>query len=172
MAISHADHDHPNTPAARAKCRKAMASGGVTKPTAERKLAEGAGLVKPARWAAVEPLGRGAKRGPRVDTRNRKRPNTALKSTGDLADVPRMLAYGVRMAWALDYPVRVGDQFNDLESRIVIDAPAGEIALVWKPSLPDGVWGVFFRPGYKSVTNRVDSVQFAFALGAGEDADG
>lgn len=63
MAISHADHNHPNTPAARAACRKRIGNGqspldasaeralGTVKVSAERALAESAGLVKPVRVA-------------------------------------------------------------------------------------------------------------------------
>ena len=173
MAISHADHDHPNTPAARAKCRRAMDNTHVSyvNLSAERQLAEQVGVVKPAKIVSVQPIG--ARRGPKGPMRgatNIKKPGTVLRTIGDLPDVPRMLAYGARLAWANDWPVRVGEPFNDNEARIVIDAPAGEIALVWRPSLPDGVWGVFFRPGYNSITNRLNSVQEAFAFGVGEEA--
>lgn len=197
MAISHADHDHPNTPAGRAACRKANRDQVITDAVArhttpERRLAEQAGLVKPAQMTVV-PRRRGdggvvkGMQAVRPSTTSKaaadramrkaekgglaglvpttKKPNTQIKNIGDLADVPRMLAYGVRMAWAKEWSVRVGDKFNDNEARIVIDAPAGEIALVYRPSLPNGVWGVFFRAGYGSVTTRVESVQLAFELG-------
>jgi hypothetical protein len=135
-----------------------------------RKLAEQAGIVKPAKIVSVQPIG--ARRGPKGPMRgatNIKKPGTVLRTIGDLPDVPRMLAYGARLAWANDWEVKVGEPFNDNEARIVINAPAGEIALVWRPSLPDGVWGVFFRAGYNSVTTRCDSVQEAFELGAATD---
>jgi hypothetical protein len=171
MAISHRDHDHPNTPAARAACRKQMANGDT--PLVGNPVPAGgvAGRVSAALnppktvWAGVKPMGRN-KTKVKASTKNVKKPGTRLRTIGDLPDVPRMLAYGCRLAWAQDWEVKVGEQFNDLEARIVIAAPAGEIALVWKPSLPDGVWGIFFRPGYNSITNRVDSVQEAFELGA------
>lgn len=176
MAISHKDHDHPNTPAARAVCRKAMAARPDASPavtaavenhrankTAERLLAEKAGIVKPmTTWAGVK--SKGTK--PKAETKNTKKPGTHLRTIGDLPDVPRMLAYGARLAWANDWTVKIGEKFNDNEARIVVDAPAGEIALVWRPSVPDGVWGVFFRPKGSSVTHRKDSVQEAFELGA------
>jgi hypothetical protein len=131
MAISHKDHDHPNTPAARAQCRKAMAASGTPmKKSAERELAEAAGIVKPATvWAGIKPMGRNATKA-KPSTKNVKKPGTRLRTIGDLPDVPRMLAYGCRLAWAQDWEVKVGEQFNDLEARIVIAAPAGEIALV------------------------------------------
>lgn len=177
MAISHKDHDHPNTPAARAACRKAIERGdgpkGGVKLNADlanpvRKLAESAGIVKPATvWAGVKPKGRGATK-VKASSKNLKRPGTQLRTIGDLPDVPRMLAYGCRLAWANDWEVRVGDSFNDNEARIVIDGTHAEIALVWKPSVPDGVWGVFVRNRKSSVTNRIGDVQTAFALAADE----
>lgn len=135
------------------------------KVTAERKLAEGAGLVKPAKIHVVPRAKGGVVKSTAAAVKNHKKPGTQLRTIGDLPDVPRMLVYGVKMAWALDYPVRVGEKFNDNEARIVVDAPSGEIALVWRPSLPNGVWGVFYRAGYGSVTSRVESVQEAFEMG-------
>lgn len=164
MTISHADHDHANTPAARSACRKRMAAGqSPCDDSAERALA---GITKPAKIKSITPIG-GKRRGPVVAKGDNKKPGTVLRTIGDLPDVPRMLAYGARLAWANDWPVVVGHPFNDNEARLVIEAPAGEIALVWRPSLPDGVWGVFFRAGYNSVTTRHDSVQEAFELGSG-----
>lgn len=178
MAISHADHDHPNTPAARAKCRAAMAKDGAPlKVSGERALAESAGLVKPTKMTVV-PRTRGdggVVKGlkatkPHAAFGNVKKPGTVLRGIGDLPDVPRMLAYGARMAWGLDWEVRVGEQFNDNEARIVIKAPACEIAMVWKPSLPEGVWGIFVRNWNSSRTFRVDSVQYAFEVAATGEA--
>jgi hypothetical protein len=164
MAISHAGHDHPNTTAARTACRKAMAvqphdaSTGTTP------------VPKPAKVKSITTIG-GKRRTPVAATGNIKKPRTQLRTIGDLPDVPRMLAYGARLAWANDWPVYVGTPFNDTEARIEIHAPAGEISLVWRPSLPNGVWGVFWRPGYNSITHRVDSIQGAFAMAA-DDTNG
>lgn len=172
MAINHAGHDHPATPAARAACRKRMSNGQSPRDeSAERALA---GITTTPAQMTVVPrtrgdggVVRGAKRA-KPSTVNVKRTNTQIKSIGDLADVPRMLAYGVRLAWANEWTVRVGEQFNDTERRIVIDGPVAEIALVWRPSLPDGVWGVFVRK--TSITHRVSDVQTAFAMAANADA--
>lgn len=167
MAISHADHDHANTPAARSACRKRMAAGQSPRDdSAERALGNikmtGTTARKLARQAAKADM---VKISPRVKSGDNKKPGTVLRTIGDLPDVPPMLAYGARLAWANDWKVTVGHPFNDSEARIVIEAPAGEIALVWKHSLPNGIWGVFFRAGYGSVTTRADSVQEAFELG-------
>jgi hypothetical protein len=124
-------------------------------------------VVPRAKGGVIKATAAAVKKGPKGPrgSENLKRPGTQLRTIGDLPDVPRMLVYGIKMAWSLDYPVRVGERFNDNEARIVIDAPTGEIALVWRPSLPDGVWGIFFRAGYGSVTSRVESVQEAFEMG-------
>jgi hypothetical protein len=180
MAISHADHDHPNTPAARAACRKAMADKNITAAVAKHTGASMAldlrgGGIKPAKMVVVPRTkgDGGVVKGlkgttPKAAAGNLKKSGSRLRTVADLGDVPRMLAYGARLAWAADYEVIVGEKFNDAESRIVIKATAGEIAMVWRPSLPDGVWGVFFRPWDSSITTRCDSVQVAFELGSGD----
>lgn len=171
MAISHADHDHPNTPAARAACRKRMNNGQSPRnESAERALAEAVGIInKPAQMTVVPRTKRdgGVVKGMKAAApKNTKKTGTLIKDIGDLPDVPRMLAYGVKMAWAVDWEARVGDPFNDNEARVVIQGESAEIALVWRPSLPDGVWGVFVRNWDSSITYRVDSVQEAFTLAA------
>ncbi|MET0416572.1 MAG: hypothetical protein ABW022_11195 [Actinoplanes sp.] len=172
MAISHADHDHPNTPAARAACRKAMASTGAP-VGAVRKLAEQAGIVKPAKLTVVPRrkgdggVVKGLKAtAPEAANKALKRTNTLIKAEHDLADVPRMLAYGVRMAWALDLDVRVGDPFNDAERRIVVQADKGEIAFVWREANPDGLHKIFVRNWDSSITHEIASVQLAFEITA------
>ncbi len=176
MPISHAGHDHPATPAARAACRKAMAkliNDGSTmhESFATSRADQAKRMGKPAEMTVV-PRRRGdggvvkghKATSPKASSRNTKKPNTVLRTIGDLPDVPRMLAYGVRLAWANEWEARVGDPFNDTEARIVVTGPVAEIALVWRPSLPDGVWGVFVRNWDSSVTHRIGDVQTAFAL--------
>ena len=202
MAISHKDHDHPNTPAARARCRKEM-SGQVDKSwaghlgRAERAHAEAAGLVKPrkarishkncnhAETSAANAQCRSDRefatrtvRPPEVTVvprrrgdggvvqglKNSKRPNTHLRADHDLADVPRMLAYGCRLAWAADLDVLVGDRFNDEEARIVIKADKGEISLVWRDKRPDGIWKIWVRNHDSSKQYPVESVQEALEI--------
>lgn len=147
MAISHADHDHPNTPAARAKCRKEMAKG--TTPPA----------TKPATWH-VKPKGKQ----PVALSKNVKRTNTLIKNVADLADVPRALAHGIREAWARDLDVRVGDRFREDEARITIQAELGEIALVWKANNVHGVNAIWVRNWDSSKAFKVNSVAEAFIV--------
>jgi hypothetical protein len=192
MAISHADHDHPNTPAARAACRKAMTSGVCTcNDSARTEAQRGKILIHapgcPQKFVAVASS---AKQGPAQMTvipRKRgdggvvkgmkaakpvelKKEGRLLKDIGDLPDVPRMLAYGARLAWSVDWEVRVGTPFNDTESRIVVKGALAEIALVWKSSMPNGVWGVFVRNWNSSKTFRVDNVQLAFEVAMSPEA--
>lgn len=161
MAISHADHNHPNTPAARAACRKRMAAGQSPRDeSAERALAG----VKPAKMTVV-PRKRGdggVVKGLKESAT--KRPNTHLRTIGDLADVPAMLAYGVRLAWAADLDVIVGDKFNDTEARIVIKADRGEIALTWRVATPNGIHAIWVRNYDSSRQFKVDSVQHALEV--------
>lgn len=159
MAMSHANCDHPATPAGRAKCRANGGPDGTVK---------GPQVDAPARTPATRT--RGTKTAPKTSTRNLKRPGTQLRTIGDLPDVPRMLAHGCRIAWDKGWPVTVGEQFNDTEARIVVRGDLGEIALVWKVSLPHGVWGIFFRPDGSSVTHKLTTVDQAFRI-ASEDTD-
>jgi hypothetical protein len=174
MPISHADHDHPNSPAARAACRKRLAAGqSPMNASAERALAEAAGVVKAAQITVV-PRKRGdggVVQGMKAAApKNVKRTNTLIKEEYDLADVPRMLAYGVRMAWSLDLDVRVGDRFTEDEKRLVIQHEVAEIALVWRDKRPDGIWAIFVRNWDSSRTFKVDSVQYAFEVAGSWDA--
>lgn len=165
MAISHADHDHPNTPAARAACRKLMEKGNAPKGGVKRNSS----LATPLAKMTVVPRKRGDG-GVVQGLKNAKRPNTLIKADYDLADVPRMLAYGVRMAWALDLDVKVGDRFNDEEKRLVIQHEEAEIALVWRDKRPDGIWAVFVRNWDSSKTFKVESIQHAFEVAADREA--
>lgn len=169
MAISHADHNHPNTPAARAACRKRMAAGQSPRDeSAERALA---GIVKPAQLTVV-PRTRGdggvvkglKATAPKTSTKALKRTNTHIRADHDLADVPRMLAYGVRLAWAADWDVLVGDRFNVEEARIVIKGDLADISLVWKDSNPEGLNAIWIRHQDSSKQFKVESVQHAIEL--------
>lgn len=176
MAISHADHDHPNTPAARAKCRKAMgATPGVSfKDNAVRKLAEQAGVVKPPQMTVV-PRRRGdggVVKGmqatePKAAVRRLKVAGVLITRIGDLADVPAVLATEVRRAWKLDWTVQAGHPFNDDERRIVITGPKAEIALVWDSN---GRTGTFVRRHDSSITRRLDTPDEAFDAADTDDA--
>lgn len=167
MAVSHKDHDHPNTPAARAACRKAMAAtpgksfaenAGV--PTAMQKLASG--IVKPAQMTVV-PRKRGdggvvkglQATAPRIADRRLKVSGTMIKVTGDLADMPVELAAAVRAAWEKDWDVQVGERFNETERRVVISGEVGIVSLVWSDSLDKVRTAVFVRSYDSSVTRRV-----------------
>lgn len=179
MAISHADHNHPNTPAARAACRKRIGNGqspldasaeralGTVKVSAERALAESAGLVKAPQMTVV-PRKRGdggvVKGMKAAAPKNTKRANSLIKNESDMGDVPHALAHGIREAWARDLDVRVGDRFRDDEARIVIQNEVGEIALVWKVTNPHGVHAIFVRNFDSSRTFKVNSVRQAFEV--------
>jgi len=174
MAMSHADCDHPRTPAGRAACRRRgiLVNGHRKIIATHHPLCSSpaghntAGCPVPAGTpAVVTTLPKGRRSAGSVDV---KRPGTRLRTIGDLPDVPRMLAHGCRIAWDHEWPVKVGHQFNDDEKRIVIDGDVCEVALVWKPSLPHGVWGVFVRK--TSITHRIDAgVEHAMRIAAGEE---
>jgi len=170
MAISHADHGHPNTPAARAACRKRITAGqSPLDKSAERALAEAAGVVKaattkPATWNVVP---KGGKKP--VALKNVKRTNSLIKNRSDLADVPHALVHGIEEAWTRDLDVRVGDRFRDDEARITIQAELCEIALVWKVANRHGVHAIWVRNWDSSRQFKVNSVAEAFMVS--EDRD-
>jgi hypothetical protein len=146
MAISHADHDHPNTPAARAACRKRMNAGQSPRDEAtERALA---GIVKPVKMTVV-PRRRGdggvVKGMIAAKPTATKKPGTRVKNIGDLPDVPRMLAYCAKLAWAEGWEVRIGEPFNDNEAHLVITGPVAEITAIWRVNLPNGIWALHMR---------------------------
>jgi hypothetical protein len=158
MAISHADHDHPNTPGARAKCRKAMsvqphdASTGTTPTKKVQYDVDPRPGYQPNRTK------------PRAASKSVKKPGTYIRTIGDLADVPRMLAYGARLAWANEWLVRVGDPFKDDEAHIEIDGTVARVTLMWRVSNPEGVSAIRIRNYNSSVSTKVSDIQTAVAM--------
>lgn len=169
MAISHKDHDHPNTPAARAACRKQMAKGDVplTGNPVPQTIAEnltGAIKGKPATWHVTP-----RKSKVPAALKNNKKPNARIKDRTDLADVPHGLVHGIEEAWARDLDVRVGDRFRDDEARVVINAMMCEIALVWKVTNPHGVSAIWVRNNNSSKAFKVSSIAEAFTVSESPD---
>lgn len=160
MAINHGECDHARTPAERAKCR--------------RRQETMAGIVEDGHQEAVRVLDAGqptrARNNPRkAVSGDLKRPGTFLRATHDLADVPRRLTPAIRTAWGKKWHVRVGQPYNETERRIEILAPYGVASLVWKDGLPNGIWGVFWRNTGNPITRRIDNVNLAIRLAAGEE---
>lgn len=141
MAISHADHDHPATPAARAACRKSMASGASVGPV------KATGTV---RLVGVEP-----RRARRVNgaapVAERRR---FIRDEGDMPGVPHVFSAAIRHAWHQDgWDVQHGNPYNDTEKRIVIDNGHGDqLVLVYKAG-QHHVNAVFYHPA-KVPTDR------------------
>lgn len=173
MAISHADHNHPNTPAARAACRKALNNGDevattdgkwVGKPAqmtvVPRKRGDG-GVVKG--MIAAKPDGdQGV-----VKARKAKAYERPIRTVGDLpADIPVTMASTALAAVKLGYPVVEGMRLNDGETRILIGGPVAQVSLVFNAG---GDSGVFVRSLTSSVTHRCDSGPQAMALASGDE---
>lgn len=172
MAISHADHDHPNTPAARAACRKAMAKIVNDGSTMNRSFAKSR-AEQPARIAKVEPMGRGSGRYRKsgdqgvVKGTKVKAYETPIRTAGDLpADIPANLVRTIEAAWAAGLPVVEGMRLNEAETRILIGGPVAQVSLVFNAG---GDSGVFVRATSSSVTRRVDSGPQALALASGDE---
>lgn len=182
MAISHADHDHPNTPAARAACRKAMGPTLVTdpnlptqvaadrmwaeitkKPVARivsdadrtllnRDLVDGVHPGRARKLNVAKSPGTKGLREAAEAVKTRKKANTKIRGIGDLADMPQMLAYAVRLAWAHDdLEVVAGAPFNDTEANVIIKGKAAHVTLMWKVANPNGISAMRIRPVDSSV---------------------
>lgn len=163
MAISHADHDHPNTPAARAACRKAMGATGAP-VGAVRKLAEQAGIVKPAKMTVV-PRKRGD--GGVVKGMKDAGPERFLRVPSDIpVDCPAPLHFAITRAWENGWDVIEGYKLNDMENRILIAGTIAQVSVVWNAA---GFSAIFIRRLDSSVTHRADSAQAAMGLAAGDD---
>jgi hypothetical protein len=146
MAISHADHDHPATPAARAACRKAMATGAHVNFNIMQ-----AEATKPRGAARLVGVAKANGRGFR---------SFAINNEGDLAaEVPHVFSNAIRHAWEHGWQVRSADPYNDTEKRVTITSDHGQLALVYKSANPNGVWGVFWRPAGSSLTSRIEAAE-------------
>lgn len=187
MAISHAGHSHPATPAGRAACRKALAGGvkpadvctecgetlvtgvgwGHADPKHDTHMgirprtdisSEGAGPVKPAK-----------KRGTRhIGSKAIKKPGSHLGAEWDLADVPHTMTPAIRHAWAHeDWAVVVGDRFDSDTRKVVIKTPHGSITLVWSTRNPNGIHKVWWWAPGSSLWDVV-TVNDALRRGNGE----
>lgn len=150
MAMSHANCDHPKTPAARAQCRRSREGVESTpkQPSAERVLAEKSGIVR-------KPRAKKERVRPRViETRNgevaegflinpekhgqmaRSFTHHIVPSTW-LEDLPepfsraakRFMAFGWPVTWWP--PVRPSVRSERVEQKIIVDGPKGHITLTW-----------------------------------------
>lgn len=137
MAISHADHDHPATPAARAACRKAM--GGTEAPA-----------KKPAGTVRLVGVAKANGRGFRA---------FAIRNEGDLADgVPHVFSGAIRKAWDEGWVVRSAHPYNDTEKRVEVKSDHGTVTLVYKAG-NERVWGVFWRATNEVITHRITEAE-------------
>ncbi len=164
MAISHADHNHPATPAARAACRKAMATGtslvvcthGPSCPihtTCDGGCPPvGQVVIKgTVRLVGVAPRKTRAARTNGAPVAARRR---FIRDESDMADIPHVFSAAIRHAWHQDgWSVQYGDPYNNTEKRIVIDNGHDDrLVLVYKAG-QHHVNAVFYHPA-KVTTDR------------------
>lgn len=162
MPISHADHDHPNTPAARAACRKAM--GSIIKGTTHETVENVEGDRKPIKMTMV-PRKRGD--GGVVKGMKAAGPERFLRTSADIpVDCPQPLHYAITRAWANGWDVVEGYKLNDMENRILIAGTIAQVSIVWNAA---GFSAIFIRRLDSSVTHRADSAQAAMGLASGDD---
>ena len=146
MAMSHANCDHPSTPAARAKCR--------------RRQETIAGVVEDARIerGQMVPEPTASRRGARVTPQPRQARTRTLRAPHDLVDVPAAFGAVIRWAWEHDLPVGTAEPYNDHERRVIIASDHGWLTLVWKDQTPYGVHASWWRPKGSSVATRLMAV--------------
>lgn len=171
MGMSHANCDHPRTPAGRAACRQLRTK---MEPMTDHEIDGVILSPKPGRGSSTRTINSpgvvtGTKRARKPSSVALKRPNTHLRTIGDLPDVPRMLAFGCRLAWDAGWDVVTGPTFNDNEKTIIVNGPVAEITLIWRPSTPDGVWGVRIRPHKHSISSKVADIKTAFRMAGGDE---
>lgn len=160
MTMSHADHDHPATPADRAACRKALTGAPNDEPwmTRHQEQLDSLSPAKGKRTLRVEP--KAGKQPAQL-----KRTNTTIKAEHDLADVPAICATAVRYAWSKEWPVTVGYPFNASERRFIISARLGEITIIWKTDNPYGLNRITFRlhgdPRWTGCTSLNEAITLA-----------
>ena len=173
MAMSHADCDHPRTPKARAACRKRAldtTKAGAPKIHVVQRTKGDGGVVKATQKAMADAGVSGTpKRGRKAVDVNLKRPGTVLRGRPDHADVPRVFMTAIEQAYRNDWPVIVGETFDDTSRRIVVRSPHGDINLAWSAANPNGIQRVSFRPAGTSVTSVVSSLNGAIRLALGEE---
>lgn len=169
MAISHKDHNHPNTPAARAACRKQMAKGeGVITPSSRSKATADRLAAKASRSGlagiAVVPRRRGDGG---VVKGMKAAAGKMIKTPGDLpANLPPSMVNAISIAWREGCGVVDGYRLNDDESRILIGGTVAQVSLVWDAN---GRSGAFVRKLSSSVTHRCDSPEQAMAYALGDE---
>lgn len=166
MAISHADHNHPNTPAARAACRKAL-NGRPDANATVTAAVENHRANKTAAKLTVVPRRRGdggvVKGLKAADPRGEVRILTA----GDLpSDIPSAHVLTIARAWEKGWTVILGERLKEDQTRILIGGDMVQVSLVWNA---EGRSGVFVRAASSSITHRVDSGPQAIALACGEE---
>jgi hypothetical protein len=169
MAISHANHDHPNTPAARAACRKRMAAGSSPRDEAtERALAFDPFAKSPQMTVVPRRRGDGGVvQGMKAARPQKRAEERFIRTDADVpADLPRPLLYAIKAAWRRGWDVIDGYPLNDAERRILVGGVVAQVSLVWNAG---GDSGVFVRKLTSSVTHRCDSAQQAVWIASGED---
>jgi hypothetical protein len=167
--MSHADCDHPRTPAGRAACRKAGNTGTAKIRVVQRTKGDG-GVVKATQKAMADAGVSGTpKRRRSAVSVDLKRPGTRLRGNHDLADVPRVFMRAINAAWENDWEVIVGETFDHTSRRIIVRAEHGDINLAWSSANPNGLQRVAFRPAGTSVTSVVSTLNGALRLAMGED---
>jgi hypothetical protein len=128
MAMSHVGHDHPATPAGRAACRKAMASGST--PVVTKKVTTTT-KAKPVNKPEADPE-KPAKK-VKGDTEQAWRiPLTAIPDGSSLLGMPAYVAEFIKLAWRSEWRVDVGPVWHrDGRRSVRVSTYRGEVIVRW-----------------------------------------
>jgi hypothetical protein len=156
---SHAGHDHPATPAARAACRRAGGAPVVSSRCTCINGALGQPHAADCPEATVEAPQRPAKAVKRSGG-TRDHTGRAIRNTGDLGAlaVPHVFGSVIRWAWGQGMEVHTGNTYNDDQRTVVIVSTHGYLTLTWRSARPDGVHAVSYRPGGTPVWTQLPTV--------------
>lgn len=131
MAVNHAGHDHPATPAGRAACRKAK--GGVPITAEDRARGKAAAKITKrlaAEKASVEPVPEKKVKG---DTEQLWRVRlTGIPEGSSLLGMPAYVAELIKLAWRQEWRTEVGNVWHaDGRRSVVVKSYRGDLVVRW-----------------------------------------
>lgn len=168
MAMSHANCTHPRTPAGRAACRKLgvhLATVAAPDVTPEIKIT-GPVARRMARTAAKVDAARTT---PKLSAKNMKKTGTHLRTEADMADMPRLLGHGVRVAWARGMSVTVGPVFREDERIVVAHGTHAMVYMTWRPGTE--LHRISTLPNNTSVWTVRNTIEGAMRIAMGAETE-
>lgn len=175
MAMSHESCTHPRDPKGRAWCRAngGPGSGAVwgslpdNEPTM---VAARTGRKKPVLGEQAAEIRANREPKPIAVTRPAINPQRVAKAVtpvtttglGILTTLPGV--FRVAADWARSNLCLVTTYMIKDQKMVCLTNARGKMTMTWRPSLPDGVWAVSFKPDNSSVTTKLGTVNEGLEL--------